>query len=119
MLPAKQTANSISQSQDHALTSAPLCRVRESSIASYAEPPTPLDSLALTSPATSAAGTPAGPPVPKKPWQLLTPGEPFDPATAPEGATVRDQVRCFVIDGHGPCLAACMSPPVPHFEPPC
>ena len=31
------------------------------------------------------------PPLPKKPWQLLFPGADFDPATAPEGATVRDQ----------------------------
>jgi len=31
--------------------------------------------------------------VPKKPWQVLMPGEPFDQATAPNGATVRDQVR--------------------------
>jgi len=66
--------------------------VRDSSVASYADPPTPLEPSAPTAVAAGAKGTPAALPLAKKPWQLLMPGEPFDPATAPKGATVRDQV---------------------------
>ena len=67
--------------------------MRDSAVASYAKPPTPTAKPSALTPKTAGAqGTPAGPPAPKKPWQLLTPGEPFDLATAPAGATVRDQV---------------------------
>ena len=59
---------------------------------SYADPPTPTKSPAPTPARAGVASAPAVPMVPKKPWQLLLPGEPFDPVTAPEGATERDQV---------------------------
>ncbi len=76
------------------------CRVRKSNFLSYAQPPTPIDPVTLGTPGAGGTpktlagllGVPAGTPSPKRPWQLLAPGEPFDPATAPEGVTVRDQV---------------------------
>ena len=69
------------------------CRVRDGSAVLYADPATSTEPSAGRPIAAGTKGTPAGPPAPKKPWQLLMPGEPFDPATAPKGATVRDQVR--------------------------
>ena len=67
------------------MTQAQPCRVRETSVVSHAEPPAPTELAAPKPAAAGAAGTPAGPPVPKKPWQLLVPGEPFDAATVPGG----------------------------------
>ena len=65
---------------------------------SYGDLATPPEPSAVTPVAAGAKGTPAGPAMPKKPWQLLMPGEPFDPATAPKDATVRDQVRDWVTE---------------------
>ena len=70
---------------------------------SYAEPPSPVspEQLAAASarePLQQGVPPPLEllpPPLPRKPWQLLWPGADFDPATAPEGATVRDQASLY------------------------
>ena len=92
------------------------CRVRESNILSYAQPTTLIDPAALRTPGGGSTpktlagllGVPAGTPMPKRPWQLLAPGEPFDPASAPEGTTVRDQVsRSTEIEAVGLVSSRC------------
>lgn len=83
-------------------------RLRQTPAVSYSEPSSPrshqkqdlLNELDLVqNPMLYPEGTtplPMDPlqlSLPRKPWQMLTPGADFDLATAPEGTTVRDQVR--------------------------